>query len=1377
MIHDKDKTTPSVEISPISCPVNYQDDPNKSIQTTEHILLDSAASHSIVRDPSYLIEDSFTAERSSIGVADSNRMEVVGTGAMRVPLQCMDGTIMVIEVTNVLVCPSMDTPWILSYHDLLAFLVDNDKDMVIRGSTQTLTIFSTRTNGPPPLNLLNDLPSSARAIYDSQWMIHCKVHETGVFLPVTKNAVRGTTRTVSKIGGATRLRWHQRIGHASNAFLSNLLRHVPELKVLKADPVPTSCEINKIANMKRRPHRGKARVPLPRSTWHVDTVGFKIKDTEGISTTTHVLVFQNYLSYTHVEIVDNLQETTIYRAVDRASNLLEMTSYIPDGFLSLRCQSIEDMLERKGCVMAKCPPRSSAFSGRVEAAHRTIIQRARSIHLAANCPTWTFAFAVLHANYLHNICVPLGDTVSPFKKQFNADPDFNGMRVFGCKAVVHYSEYITQSHKHEPRARMGVYLGCAQYDVRLLHTVLLLDQDKPQVVYSQNVDFLEHAMAFTPTESNTLFSPCSHTVKGAPSTCEKESIARSKEKEEMPEETEDSMDIQDGGEITIYETPDMITNIHKFNVPIPTHWSPDPSTPPPSDYPTTPPTQNTDSPIVPTTDSPASCTGEIDRDPWELMQEAEVSSDHNMAERIANATSVNTTTTTTILEDAPTHPDSPTQLDPEKLLVRLEEMAQTACDDDPHHQPIRVHRRRMEEEHGVTARDLRAVLRDRVDLTDATIFKVGDSEFLPPSSLTSAHVPTTIRELLQHPERERVMDGIVQEWNALLSMEGYMQFNHEMTKDERKGGIYPTNSVLVNSYKKLEKRNKSRWTITGNRIAQHWKKHEVSSPTIHLQTIRSSLALAARRGLPVETLDISTAYLTSSLGETTSCYFPSWIGNREVLTYILTHFDGSLISRMSPAVVHFFRQVVKGDISDAQFKTTVRKLVLSMTRSQYGHPLSGSAFYDHLCHSLEEMGAKQCAQDPCAFYFEEHNVITLICLIYVDDCLLIECVTGHMIKFREEFTKLFKCRLMGTLANFLGTQYQVSDNNRSIVTLPFSYINATLQEYGYADIKASLSPMVEGIVLSDNTDNGTPVEATPYRGKVGRILFNCRTSVPEATLAIAEVGRMSHAPNSIALRAVVRIMSYLQSVETPTISYPPHIPQATAGQKTGTTLPFTPQSTYLRSSLKESWHRMKGVPNDTTVMTLFTDASFFRTGSQRNQIAFMLFQDGCLIHWNTKRITQGTFCVQDAELAALVMGLKTLQGHLQLLAQLKVKVQEPVTAMVDNAGLVTSLQGRSGGTWQNASQYANTRLALHDNKVQVVHIRTQYNVVDILTKSMSPAKFQRLLTMIQYGIFPLTAAEMTENVYAELELWLEEVLRWKCLKKEGAMANRQEEEG
>jgi len=105
--------------------------------------------------------------------------------------------------------------------------------------------------------------------------------------------------------------------------------------------------------------------------------------------------------------------------------------------------------------------------------------------------------------------------------------------------------------------------------------------------------------------------------------------------------------------------------------------------------------------------------------------------------------------------------------------------------------------------------------------------------------------------------------------------------------------------------------------------------------------------------------------------------------------------------------------------------------IVRLNRSLYGLMQAARAWYMRKANLMTNFGFKRSRIDPCVYWRQLEDREYLFVLVYVDDCIAIG-PEHHADKFIEDFTKEIDIKILGTLRDYNGAEYEWSNNNEDL---------------------------------------------------------------------------------------------------------------------------------------------------------------------------------------------------------------------------------------------------------------------------------------------------------------------------------------------------------
>lgn len=258
--------------------------------------------------------------------------------------------------------------------------------------------------------------------------------------------------------------------------------------------------------------------------------------------------------------------------------------------------------------------------------------------------------------------------------------------------------------------------------------------------------------------------------------------------------------------------------------------------------------------------------------------------------------------------------------------------------------------------------------------------------------------------------------------------------------------------------------------------------HETFAPVAKMVTVRTLLAVAAKRGWHVHQLDVNNAFLHGDLNE-------------------------EVYMRIPPGFAK------KGETR-----------VCRLHKSLYGLRQASRNWYHKLSKTLVELGFIQSKADHSLFIYNKGS-LSLHALVYVDDVLLAGTDINKMQEVKSHLHEKFSIKDLGNLKYFLGIE--VARSPHGFVLSQRKYALDILKEMGMTGCRPSKFPMEQNHRLCID-DNDPPVDEGRYRRLVGRLSYLTVTR-PDLVYAVNTLCQFSSSPRQSHMQAAERIVRYLKA--------------------------------------------------------------------------------------------------------------------------------------------------------------------------------------------------------------------------------------------------------
>ena len=277
---------------------------------------------------------------------------------------------------------------------------------------------------------------------------------------------------------------------------------------------------------------------------------------------------------------------------------------------------------------------------------------------------------------------------------------------------------------------------------------------------------------------------------------------------------------------------------------------------------------------------------------------------------------------------------------------------------------------------------------------------------------------------------------------------------------------------------------------------------------------------------------------------------------------------------------------------------------------------------------------------------------------------------------------------LGKMTYFLGMEFRYSEKGNILHQLKYEL--ELLKGFNLKNCKIAVTPSDTNQKLDSDSD-GKDVDATTFKQLVGSLRYLCNTR-PDICYSVGMVSRFMSKPKWSHYQAAVRILRYIKG----TLKYGVLFP---SGRK------------------------------DESELLSYSDSDWCGDRVDRRSTSGYLFKFlGGPISWCSKKQPVVALSTCEAEYIAGAVTACQAVWILNLLQDLKIKVNKPLKLMIDNKSAINLarnpvLHGRSKHI---ETKYHFLRHQVQRGVLEVVHCSTQKQLADVLTKAIKTDQFLRL---------------------------------------------------
>jgi hypothetical protein len=230
-------------------------------------------------------------------------------------------------------------------------------------------------------------------------------------------------------------------------------------------------------------------------------------------------------------------------------------------------------------------------------------------------------------------------------------------------------------------------------------------------------------------------------------------------------------------------------------------------------------------------------------------------------------------------------------------------------------------------------------------------------------------------------------------------------------------------------------KSKSRLVALGFSTIANVHYHETFAPVAHSATLRLVMLYALKNHLPLELMDVTTAFLYADLAENEVVYMQPPPG----------------------------MNMPKGH-------------VLRLRKAIYGLKNAGFHWCEHLKSTLLGFDFQQCSADPCLFIHKTNGQIDAIIGAYVDD-LTMAGVRGALDRVKVHLCEKYSMKDLGATKHLLGVKVDYDITAGTLKLSQTTTVDNLLDRFGMADCNPSKTPAHEVRLRKRPTDQDPKIRA------------------------------------------------------------------------------------------------------------------------------------------------------------------------------------------------------------------------------------------------------------------------------------------------------------
>ncbi|CAB4043194.1 Hypothetical predicted protein, partial [Paramuricea clavata] len=362
-------------------------------------------------------------------------------------------------------------------------------------------------------------------------------------------------------------------------------------------------------------------------------------------------------------------------------------------------------------------------------------------------------------------------------------------------------------------------------------------------------------------------------------------------------------------------------------------------------------------------------------------------------------------------------------------------------------------------------------------------------------------------------------------------------------------------------------------------------------------------------------------------------------------------------------------------------------LVCKLNKSRYGLKQSSRCWNSVLDEHLKSIGFTQTESDPCIYVKEEDGDIFVVA-IHVDDIILAGKTDEKIAKVKESIAERFQVKDMGELKYILGLQV-IQEDGKVWIGQP-TYTASIIKKYGMENCKPVETPVDLSSKLVSAMEDSELFNKEEYQSAVGSLLYLSSATRPDITFAVNNVAKFSANFTNEHWTAVKRIFRYLKKTVNYGLLYSENANPDCVG---------------------------------------FSDADWAGDLNDRKSTSGYTFQiNGAAVSWRSKKQTCVALSTAEAEYVALSAAAQEALWMRQLLTDLNVNIDKPMTIYEDNQSAIAMSKNPQfhGRSKHIDIKYHFVRDQVEKKTLTVLYCPTGSMLADLFTKGIPKEQFKKL---------------------------------------------------
>jgi hypothetical protein len=305
----------------------------------------------------------------------------------------------------------------------------------------------------------------------------------------------------------------------------------------------------------------------------------------------------------------------------------------------------------------------------------------------------------------------------------------------------------------------------------------------------------------------------------------------------------------------------------------------------------------------------------------------------------------------------------------------------------------------------------------------------------------------------------------------------------------------------------------------------------------------------------------------------------------------------------------------------------------------------------------------------------------------------------YIADFKSQLSARFNIKDLGEVKDILGMRVTRNRADRTLTLGQSDYIRKLVRKYRLdpdANYNAKI-PITKSFVNTViDADAPNISESFPYRNAVGAVLYCNTCTRPDISYAVSALASHNSDPKRPHWNGVMGLLKYISDTQDLAITYG------------------------------------RNISGGTNQIKVYADADFSKDpGKRRSRSGFVIYMNGGPIAWNSSLQKTLSMSTTESEMYAMYDAVIQALWFKEFLEEIGFQ-QDTITCLEDNSGLLDWINNQRSSSRMKAipRHYYKLREYKNDNICRFVHVISQLQTADILTKQLEYPLFSTLLKLL-----------------------------------------------